>query len=138
MGHETTWRCEHLPTGDVKTAAKVEHKLKLEEDGYVCEVYVDPDWSKEPIPQPDTRPSIPLRPPTVNFAFEVEGLDVRFTDLSEDLVGLSGWLWDFGDGATSTFRNPDHLYQVEDTYVVTLTVYNEDGISSETSISVEV
>lgn len=42
------WRCEHPVTGDVKMAAKEDHKIKLEADGYMCEVCedlapVDPD-----------------------------------------------------------------------------------------------
>lgn len=45
---EIHWRCEHPITGDVKKAAKVDHRIKLELDGYVCEVCddlapVDPD-----------------------------------------------------------------------------------------------
>ncbi|MCP4639090.1 MAG: PKD domain-containing protein, partial [bacterium] len=32
------------------------------------------------------------------------------------------WLWDFGDGATSTEPNPMHTYTSEGTYSVTLTV----------------
>jgi len=36
-----TWRCEHLLSGDVKMAAKPDHRDKLEDEGYVCEVYVE-------------------------------------------------------------------------------------------------
>lgn len=45
MGGETTWRCENFATGDVKMAAKPDHRDKLEEEGYVCEVYHDETWS---------------------------------------------------------------------------------------------
>ena len=34
------------------------------------------------------------------------------------------WNWDFGDGTTSTLQNPTHQYSQNDTYIVTLTVYD--------------
>lgn len=42
---DTTWRCERLSDGDVKMAAKLDHKEKLEQEGYVCEVYVEETWT---------------------------------------------------------------------------------------------
>lgn len=41
---DVTWRCEH-PNGDVKMAAKLDHKTKLEEEGYVCSIYHDETWT---------------------------------------------------------------------------------------------
>ena len=46
-------------------------------------------------------------------------LAVRFGDAS--LGGATGWAWDFGDGGTSTERNPTHAYAAPGTYTVTLT-----------------
>lgn len=37
MGEETIWRCEHLGTGP-------DHRDKLEDEEYVCEVYVEEKW----------------------------------------------------------------------------------------------
>lgn len=45
-----------------------------------------------------------------------------FTDRS---VGASSVLWDFGDGTTSTVRNPVHTYAAPGTYFVLLTVTND-------------
>lgn len=39
----------------------------------------------------------------------------------------TSWLWDFGDGATSTAQNPNHKYTREGGYTVTLTVKNAIG-----------
>src|SRR6185437_4188887 len=40
-------------------------------------------------------------------------LPVTFTDLSTPGSGtLTSWLWDFGDGNTSTDQNPSHTYMV--------------------------
>jgi PKD repeat protein len=52
-------------------------------------------------------------------------LSVRFTDLS--VGGPTGWLWHFGDGDSSTQRNPVHVYSCEDTgyFDVRLIVWNQ-------------
>lgn len=51
-------------------------------------------------------------------------LNVQFTGQST-LPGISDWLWEFGDGATSTEQNPQHTYVGEGTYHVKLTVIAE-------------
>lgn len=54
-------------------------------------------------------------------------LTVSFTDASTG--NPKRWLWDFGDGATSTEQNPMHTYTLEGVYSVTLTVDNASGES---------
>lgn len=54
-------------------------------------------------------------------------LTVSFTDLSTSYDGIVSWSWIFGDGGTSTDRNPTHTYDAEGTYTVTLTVEEADG-----------
>ena len=58
-------------------------------------------------------------------------LSVTFTDRS--LPGsspITGWLWDFGDGASSTQRNPVHVFDVG-IHTVTLTVTTAAGSDQE-------
>ena len=47
-------------------------------------------------------------------------LNVYFTDVSTGPV--TSWQWNFGDGATSTARNPTHTYTSAGTFTITLTV----------------
>jgi PKD repeat protein len=54
---------------------------------------------------------------------------VSFTDLS--LGGPTSWLWEFGDGATSTQQHPSHEYASAGSYTVTLTATN--GVGSDTT-----
>lgn len=52
---------------------------------------------------------------------------IHFTDLSTSDNGVDAWEWDFGDGSTSTEQNPTHTYAAPGTYLVCLTIYDDDG-----------
>ncbi len=70
--------------------------------------------------------------PTTNFsAAPLTGcfpLPVNFTDLSTPGTGsITTWLWDFGDGNTSTLQNPSHTYTSSGNYNITLVVTNSNG-----------
>lgn len=52
-------------------------------------------------------------------------LSVNFSDAS--IGAPTSWLWDFGDGGSSTSSSPTHVYDAPGTYSVTLTVANERG-----------
>lgn len=75
-------------------------------------------------------------PPIASFSADVTETctgEVTFTDNS--IFSPTSWLWDFGDGFTSTDENPSHTYTDDGTYTVTLTVENEAGedVAVETS-----
>lgn len=77
-----------------------------------------------------------LFPPIASFEANVTETctgEVTFTDNSDFFP--TEWLWNFGDGTTSTEENPSHLYSDNGTYTVTLTVTNEAGSDSETITS---
>jgi len=73
-------------------------------------------------------------PPTAAFSADPrEGcvpLEVSFTDQSTGYPPITSWLWDFGDGVTSTLQNPTHLYTTAGDYTVLLTVENVSGTDS--------
>ncbi|MDQ6609636.1 MAG: PKD domain-containing protein, partial [Bacteroidota bacterium] len=55
-------------------------------------------------------------------------LTVNFTDLSTPGSGaVTAWIWDFGDGTTSTQKNPSHVYAAQGNYAVTLKITNSLG-----------
>ncbi|MGQ9601281.1 MAG: PKD domain-containing protein, partial [Candidatus Bipolaricaulia bacterium] len=81
---------------------------------------------------------VELKPPVANFAFTPAspkaGQKVQFTDQSTDADGtIKAWSWEFGDGTTSTERNPTHQYAKDGTYIVKLTVTDNDELSSTAS-----
>ncbi|MCG3164639.1 MAG: hypothetical protein POELPBGB_00398 [Bacteroidia bacterium] len=58
------------------------------------------------------------------------GTAVQFTDQSVN--NPTQWLWNFGDGSTSTVQNPSHTYTNVGNYTVTLTASNTNGNDTET------
>jgi len=70
-------------------------------------------------------------PPVANFTFTTNYLTATFTDTSTDPDGsVVAWSWNFGDGATSTLRDPVHTYAAAGTYNVTLTATDNDGATN--------
>jgi YVTN family beta-propeller protein len=70
--------------------------------------------------------------PIANFVSNVTKgyapLSVKFTDLSESATLRN---WNFGDGKSSTEKNPVHTYSKAGTYTVNLTVRNDEGTDSK-------
>jgi PKD repeat protein len=59
--------------------------------------------------------------------FGAPPLTVQFYDLSTSYDGITSRLWNFGDNATSTEKNPNHPYTNEGIYTVSLKVTEADG-----------
>ena len=62
----------------------------------------------------------------------VQPLTVNFSNTSTG-DNLS-WLWNFGDGTTSTQQSPTHTYQAVGNYTVALTTTNNYGSDTKTGI----
>lgn len=74
----------------------------------------------------------------VYSTFNIIGGDVQFSYITErcppytayftdSSVSAVSWLWDFGDGATSTQQHPTHIYSSPGSYTVSLTITTSDG-----------
>ncbi len=74
-----------------------------------------------------TIPMLPLEgcvPYGVNFTANIATLDE-----------VTSYLWDFGDGNTSTSENPYHTYPNQGTYDVTLTITTSTGCTESTTLN---
>jgi len=83
------------------------------------------------------------KPPTAAFRAQPSAgtapLTVTFTDQSKDSDGqVVAVRWDFGDGATSTERNPTHLYAAPGKFLVTQTATDDNGATAAKTGKVEV
>ena len=62
-------------------------------------------------------------------------LTVQFHSNATDSDGrIVSYLWNFGDGNTSTEANPKHVYVVEGNYTVNLTVTDDKGATAITTL----
>jgi PKD repeat protein len=78
-------------------------------------------------------------PPKADFFGFPVFLDVVFANWSEDEDGeIVTWLWDFGDGNTSTDWDAYHEYLAPGNYSVTLTVTDNDGATNSTTEQITV
>jgi PKD repeat protein len=81
--------------------------------------------------------------PSASFSTNIENPsihdEIQFTDGSSDPDGdIAGWDWNFGDGETSSAKNPKHKYAEAGNYTVTLTVTDDKGATDSFSMQVNV
>ena len=81
--------------------------------------------------------------PTADFVYSplnpTDLQNVIFTDKSSDLDGdIVDWYWDLGDGNTSKLQSPSYQYGDNGTYIVTLTITDDDGVSEVKSQQISV
>lgn len=88
-----------------------------------------------------TQPPLTNAAPTASFTFEPTSgkvpLTVTFTSSAfdqEDGASVS-YLWDFGDGSTSTEANPTHVYRIDGPYTPQLTVTDSGGMQASAQAS---
>lgn len=68
---------------------------------------------------------------SANLTTICAGQAVQFTDQSTSPTAIVSWVWDFGDGNSSTLQNPSHVYASAGTYTVILTANNGAGSQDE-------
>lgn len=67
-------------------------------------------------------------PPVARFEFGRVGTEVEF--LNTSIGSISGYLWDFGDGTTSSETNPTHDFAPIDSYYVVQLIANRGDCMS--------
>jgi PKD repeat protein len=78
---------------------------------------------------PADEPPIPGNKPIAAFTTTITGLTVVCANTSTE---AQTYLWDFGDGTTSTELNPTHTYSGDGYYEMVLTATNANGSSTAT------
>jgi PKD repeat protein len=79
------------------------------------------------------------RPPVASFTETAESVNtdepITFdaSDSSDPDGSIVAYSWDFGDGATGTGVSVQHAYSQDGTYIVTLTVTDDDGATDTIS-----
>lgn len=84
---------------------------------------------KDPVKDPITGDAL--------FSFVADGFTVTFANEST-VSGTTTNAWDFGDGETSTDKNPVHTYAGKGEYTVKLSVMDSDAGTHEISTKIDV
>ena len=80
----------------------------------------------------ETRPVFPL---SAEIFHSATGRQVAFTALTHSAVS---WEWDFGDGKTSTEKNPVHVYDEGGYYVAKLTAKDKEGSTATKEVNLAI
>jgi len=119
VGNTDTYSIGTLPAGATSFCAVTAYDSSKVESGYSNELSV----------------LVPSAAPVVNFtASPTSGtapLTVTFANTTSGQV--TSWLWDFGDGTTSTAQNPSHVYSAAGSYKPVLTATGPGGSASKTA-----
>lgn len=78
--------------------------------------------------------------PVADFSATPTATDIFNPEIffNDNSIGATQWLWNFGDGNTSSITNPNHLYGDTGTYTVWLYVESGEGCTDSTSRFVEI
>ena len=117
---------ESNPTHTYAAAGVYSVQLKVREAGVWSDTKIRTNYIAVTGPVPDV--------PVVKFiASPTSGeapLQVMFTN--HTLGAITQWQWDFGDGSTSTEKNPVHSYTTAGAYTVSLTATGPGGTDNVT------
>ena len=100
------------------------HRNLIKYEDYYYYLY---DWEIKTAPCESPTQEVIANVVETNFSQEIVNNIVYFSDSSN---GASSWLWDFGDGSTSTDQHPIHVYSSSGTYDVTLTINDGSCVSN--------
>ncbi|MCY1723205.1 PKD domain-containing protein [Prolixibacteraceae bacterium Z1-6] len=83
----------------------------------------------------DDETSRPTFPISAEIFYSLDGQQVAFTALTHSAVS---WMWDFGDGNTSTEKDPVYVYEEGGYYIATLTATDEVGNSATAEVNLAI
>ena len=138
-GNITAWHWD-FGEGSSAEVQNPSHTYSTDGSYTVTLTVTDDDGDQTSVSNPVTvSPPIPNVNPVAAFSSSCTGLSCTFTDASTDQDGsIAGWSWTFGDGTTSTARNPSRTYASAGTYSVTLTVTDNLGATHQRTAPVTV
>jgi PKD repeat protein len=127
-GSSTSWKW-HFGDGTTSTAKNPIHAYGVAAAYNVTLVVSDSSGSKNASQTVTVAPSPVLTTLSVSFIYSPAspkaGQTVQFTDTSSG--SPTSWLWNFGDGTTSTVQNPSHSFTTAATYTVSFTATGSSG-----------
>ena len=123
---QTTWMHEGVALAQLDDQSNARIRFRIDTDTYVRE----DGWHVDDVVLTGGGPACftPLAPAaefTSNSPVDL-GEPMVFTNLTTGTVPIE-YLWEFGDGVTSTLEHPAHIYGTAGTFTVTLSATNAYG-----------
>jgi len=110
-----------ISTGNYYIKVKAQDENGAESSWSDAKMITITQYNPPPPPQPT--------PPSADFSFTIDGMEVSFIDKSSDDGHIVSHTWNFGDEGVSNEKDPTHVYSSPGNYSVTLTVVDNDGLS---------
>ncbi len=125
--------------GNSATGASANHTYTTP-GTYSVTLTVTDDRGAQTFVQQSVTTGTPNLPPVPSFTYSATNTVVNFdaTGSTDPDGTIASYSWDFGDGNTATGATPQHDFVNTGSYLVTLTVTDNDGASSSTSQLVSV
>lgn len=80
--------------------------------------------------------TITVEPPLAKFGYTFScSKNSTVFDFHDSSFLATSWNWNFGDGGTSTLEDPTHIYAIDSTYSVSLTVTNSSTGCTNTVVN---
>jgi len=76
---------------------------------------------------------ITVEPPSAGFVYLNSSCNPKIISFYDSSIGATSIYWDFGDGYTSSVKDPVHRYKNAGTYTVTQTVSNNKTMCTQSS-----
>ena len=118
VGNTTSYTISNLVEGATYHFAATAYDATHAESGFSNDVGVIIPYSA-PVAQFSASTTSGTAPLAINF-------------INSSLGTITSYAWTFGDGGTSTVRNPSHVYATAGTYTVGLTVTGPGGSNTQT------
>jgi PKD repeat protein len=85
---------------------------------------------------PDSNSKVDTVFPEANFSYASSSDDYRLINFTNLATEATSFVWDFGNGNTSTDQDPSFTFDGEGTYAVTLTASDGNGVVGTSTIDV--
>jgi len=105
---------EQSPLHDYQSDGVYQVTLEAVGDGGIAYAYIIVEVYPQPVADFDISPRLVMLP------------DDQITTIDKS-VNAVAWLWDFGDGTTSTEQQPQHLYEQPGIYNIQLIAFSDHG-----------
>ena len=137
-------RAAHVQLHAARASSRQDTGTATSKFRFIATITTDPNLTEADLTLPDPAHCVEVPKPPIaaiarDFVTANEGAVVKFVDASSDPNNdIQTWHWDFGDGTTSEDQFPDHRYDDNGTYRVTLTVTDSANNADTTHIDVDV